>query len=317
MIKKKIFKWVGGKKWLKEPLSNVIKNQCSFNPEIDTYIEPCSGGLGSFLSLSETLIESNIKKVYLNDINEVLISTFKHLKVKNFDLFNEYLLIEKVYANKIPAGYKEIKKNMEKDDIKKNLTKARDFYLKSRVEYNKIKDTDSIRRSALFIFLMQHAFNGVYRENNSGGFNVPYNWEPNIINVYSMQKIFEAYKTLFLRFDVVFSNLDIFDFFETEEIKEMNWKRVICYIDPPYMNEKNNELKYTAGGFGKPAQNRLLSTAKEIGIINIIYSNYDFKLFRNFADLNGLAVKQLSRNSRINPSKSKNINELLIYKEYK
>lgn len=316
MIKKKIFKWVGGKKWIKEPLVEIIKVHYDNNKNIDTYIEPCAGGLGSFLSISESLIKRNIKKVYLNDVNEVLISTFKDLYASNISLFEEYIRMEKEYESRIPKSYRVIEKGMTKEDIKENLESARDYYLERRTEYNSIKNVHSLKRSALFIFLMQHAFNGVYRENNNGGFNTPYNWEPKIASQFSMKIIFEEYKHLFSHFDIEFSSKDIFEFLNDMQSRNINWNNVICYIDPPYMNKKNNELKYSAGGFGKEVQLTLLGVIELNGITNIIYSNHDFPVFRDFAKRNGLRIRALSRNSRINPAKSSTICELLIYKDY-
>jgi len=316
MIKKKIFKWVGGKKWIKDSLIDIIKAQYDNNNNIDTYVEPCAGGLGSFLSLSESLIKRGIKKVYLNDVNEVLISTFKDLYASNISLFDEYILIEKEYESRIPKEYREIVKGMQKEDIKENLTSARDYYLERRSEYNRIKTTHSLKRSALFIFLMQHSFNGVYRENNSGGFNTPYNWEPKIASQFVMRSIFEEYKHLFSHFEIEFSSKDIFEFLNDLQERRINWENTICYIDPPYMNVKNNELKYSAGGFGKEVQATLLGVIELTGIVNLIYSNHDFPIFRDFALRNGLKVRALSRNSRINPAKSTTICELLIYKNY-
>lgn len=316
MIKKKVFKWVGGKKWIKEPLVEIVDNHFKNNDKIDTYIEPCAGGLGSFLSIAESLIKRGVKKVYLNDINEVLMSTFEDLYSKNVSLFEEYIIIEKEYESRIPKNYKEIKEGMTKEDIKENLERAKDYYISRRHEYNSIKNQKSLRRSALFIFLMQHSFNGVYRENKNGGFNTPYNWEPKIASQFNMKSIFEEYKHMFSHFEIKFSSSDIFDFFESLKKESINWNNAICYIDPPYMNKKNNELSYSAGGFSKDSQIILLGLIELTEIPNIIYTNYDFEVFREFAKRNNLRVRALSRNSRINPAKSKKICELLIYKLY-
>ena len=99
--KKKLFKWVGGKKWIKDPLIDIVNNQVEGNRKIDTYIEPCVGGLGSFLAIANTLVSRGIKNVYLNDINEVLISTFRDLQKNNRSLYDEYIRIEKEYESRI------------------------------------------------------------------------------------------------------------------------------------------------------------------------------------------------------------------------
>ncbi len=311
--RKKLFKWVGGKKWIKEPLIDIVKQQKENNTSIDTYIEPCVGGMGSFLAVAESLIARGIKNVHLNDVNEVLITTFTHLQKKNISLFDEYMRIEKEYEVRIPKEYRTIEKEMSKEDIKDALKPAQTFFLDKREEYNRIKNTPSIRRSALFIFLMQHVFNGVYRENKKGGLNTPYNWEPKIANQIEKQLLFSAYKKVFNHFNLHFSSVDIFQFLKEVPV---NWNNTICYIDPPFMNEKNNELKYNKDHFTKQKQKELLELIESEGIINIIYSNHDFPLFVEFADKLDLTVRKFFRSNRINPANATKIAELLIFKNY-
>lgn len=314
MIQKKLFKWVGGKKWIKDPLIKIIKNQAANNDQIDTYVEPCVGGLGSFLSIAETLISLNIKNVYLNDVNEVLITTFKYLQTKNTSLFEEYIRIEKEYESKIPREYRDDSIKRTKEDIKKGLADANIFFKEKRAEYNSIKTEASIRRSALFIFLMQHVFNGVYRENKKrGDLNTPYNWKANVASMFVMQNIFAQYKTLFSHFNLQFSSEDIFKFLDNPNI---NWSKTIMYVDPPFMNEKNNELSYNQYKFDKKRQLLLLELLNKINIQNLIFSNHDFKIFRSFAEQLDLEISVHYRKSRINPLKPEEVPELLIYKKY-
>ena len=70
--------------------------------------------------------------------------------------------------------------------------------------------------------------------------NTPYNWEPKIAGQLEKQQLFSAYKNMFEHFELHFTSKDIFSFFEGLNV---NWENTICYIDPPFMNEKNNELK--------------------------------------------------------------------------
>lgn len=312
--KKKLFKWVGGKKWIKEPLTEIIKNQTSGNTNIDTYVEPCVGGLGSFLAVAEILISRGVKKVYLNDINEVLITTFQFLQKKNTSLYEEYIRIEKEYEAKIPRDYRVINKQlMSKEDIKKNLKEPQLYFLAKRDEYNRIKSQPTLRRSALFLFLMQHVFNGVYRENKSGELNSPYNWEPKIAGQHEKQILFTSYKRVFEHFELHFTSKDIFTFLDELNV---NWENTICYIDPPFMNEKNNELKYSKDQFTKENQKQLLKKIEDKNIYNIIYSNHDFPLFVEFADQLELKAKRFFRSNRINPTNASRISELLIFREF-
>ncbi len=311
--KKKLFKWVGGKKWIKDPLNDVVENQIKGNSNIDTYVEPCVGGLGSFLAISNKLISSGIKNIYLNDVNEVLISTFRDLQKSNRSLYEEYIRIEKEYETRIPKEYRILRKEMAKEDIKKALKPAQLFFLEKRLEYNQLKNNPSLKRSALFIFLMQHVFNGVYRENNKGELNSPYNWEPKIAYQEEKIKMFSAYKNLFEKFHLQFSSKDIFTFLDEINV---NWENTICYIDPPFMNKKNNELKYNKDQFTKEKQKELLEQIKKRKIYNLIYSNHDFDLFIDFANELDFNVKKFYRSNRINPANATRVAELLIYRSY-
>ena len=315
MIQKKIFKWVGGKKWIKDSLNEIIIKQINFNPNINTYIEPCAGGLGSFLSVAETLLKANVKKIYLNDLNEVLISTFENLQKNNVSLFNEYIRIEKMYEYKVPVEFRSGKNKFTKQETKEALSDARDFFLEMRTEYNLIKHENSIKRSALFIFLMQHVFNGMYRENKSGFLNTPYNWSANVASSFVMKNIFSQYKKMFSNFNIVFSSKSLFEFL-IDMNDTIDIKNTICYIDPPFMNEKNNELSYTSLRFTKKDQIDLLSSLTSINFKHIIYSNHDFPIFHFFAEQNELTVKVKYRNSLINPLKPLSVPELLIYREF-
>ena len=88
---------------------------------------------------------------------------------------------------------------------------------------------------------MQHCFNSVYRENKSGGFNSPYNWETGVPNFDLKLEIFNEYSEIFNKFDIEFYNESCFTFLD--KLKEIIPESLL-YCDPPYLNEDKSENKY-------------------------------------------------------------------------
>ena len=131
-----ILKWPGGKKWLLKEVSHLIP------AKINHYIEPFLGGGSFFFALSKNdLLPSKISKGYLSDINPRLIKVFNELKEN-------------------PSGlYKKTKALVNKH--------SDEHYYAIRDKFNKDEAPEK------FLYLNRTCFNGVYRENNSGAFNVP------------------------------------------------------------------------------------------------------------------------------------------------
>lgn len=136
MIEPKPFvKWAGGKRQI---ISQLL--QCSPS-RFDEYYEPLLGGGALFFKLSAL---GKIKHAYLNDNSKTLIDAYKTIKEKPHDLIAE------------------LKSGKYKND---KVT----FY-----EIRKEQPTDLVKATARFIYLNKTAFNGLYRVNSKGEFNVPY-----------------------------------------------------------------------------------------------------------------------------------------------
>jgi DNA adenine methylase len=138
-------KWVGGKSKL---ISEIDRNLPDIIKDDFTYVEPFLGGGAVFFHL---ISNYKIKNAYLNDLNIHLINTY-------IDLRDNYRLLCKFL--------KDIQLEYENSEDKKN------YYLNKRKEFNSIKK--SIEKSSLFIFLNKTGFNGMYRENSKGEFNIPF-----------------------------------------------------------------------------------------------------------------------------------------------
>ena len=148
---KPFIKWVGGKGQLISTIENELPAYLFKNTQT-TYVEPfVGGGAILFWILKNTKIENAI----INDINS--------------DLTKAYLTVKKNVAELILC----LKEFQKKYDNLSDLTKRTDYYLENREKYN-TKTLDDIENTALFIFLNKTCFNGLYRVNSKGKFNVPF-----------------------------------------------------------------------------------------------------------------------------------------------
>lgn len=311
MVKSKLFNWIGGKKWLSTALNEAVELKLSDNT-LEYYIEPFAGGLGSFISLSDKLAAFGVKKVILNDINTTIINTYKHIKNNNEVLFTAYMAVEEKYNATIPEKAFTLHKTKEKEVLKQELAQSCAFFNDAKKIYNRIKNDGSIEASAYFLYLMEHCFNSVYRENKKGEFNVPYNWEPGVVSVDVKKRSFKEYQQLFLEFDIEFTNLDVFTFLNE---KQALFDKALFYFDPPYLNEDIGENKYNKDHFDKNSQLMLLEYYKKIN--HLIFSNHMVSLFEVFCNGNGLIYHTYYRNNIMNSDitkRSQKVAEILAIK---
>ena len=139
-------KWVGGKRQL---LDRIIPMMPA---EYGTYHEPFLGGGAVFFA-------ERPQCAYLNDINAQLVACYRAIKSNPDAVISASGEIDAAYA-------------ATPDDEKKR------FYYDRREEFNGLVTADSdddIAVAALFLFLNRHCFNGLYRVNRKGLFNVPFN----------------------------------------------------------------------------------------------------------------------------------------------
>ena len=223
---KPFVKWVGGKTQLLDDIKKALPRNLSQINDV-TYIEPfVGGGAVLFWILQEY---PNITKAIINDINEELICTYRVIKS---DV--EKLILE---LTRIQAEYLAL------NDIAR-----KDYFLSQRERYNE-KNNSDIETAALFIFLNRTCFNGLYRVNSKGKFNVPY-------GRYTNPKICDEET---LRADsVVLQRVEILcgDFAQTGKYADDN---VLYYFDPPYrpLTETSAFTSYAKDGFDDAEQTRL------------------------------------------------------------
>ena len=140
-------RWAGSKKKILNEMLN------AFKPNKENYIECFLGSGVVLINVLKNNDKLNYKNFYVNDINSNIINFYKLLQKKPDYLIKHISELVKVY-NSYDASEKE------------------KYYYELRKQFNEEKALD--KKSILFCFLMKTGFNGVYRENKAGKFNVPF-----------------------------------------------------------------------------------------------------------------------------------------------
>ena len=234
MNAKPFLKWVGGKGQLLTQLEAALP--ISLYDNEFTYIEPFVGGGAMLFFMLQKF--PNIKRVIINDININLTEAYKNIKYYPDELVLKLKDIEKEYLN------------ITNEDSRK------DFYLRMRTLFNN-KDITSIEKTMLLIFLNRTCFNGLYRENSKGEFNVPFGKysNPTICN----EDVIYADSELLNKFDVEINNGDF-------EIMTDDNNLTFYYFDPPYrpISETSSFNSYVKGSFDDNEQERLANFCKKL-----------------------------------------------------
>lgn len=225
-IAKPFVKWVGGKTQLLDEVEKSLPKDLHRYEEL-TYIEPFVGGGAVLFWILQKY--PNIKRAIINDINPDLICTYKVIKCDAQKLIDKLDSIQTEYISLSPDGRKE-------------------YFLQKRKEYN-TKGYSDLENAALFIFLNRTCFNGLYRVNSKGAFNVPH-------GKYANPKICD--KENLLAVSELLQKVEILcgDFAKTEDYATSN---SLFYLDPPYkpLSETSSFTSYSKEGFNDAEQIRL------------------------------------------------------------
>lgn len=213
---KPFLKWVGGKGQLLEQFEALLPKK------YNAYFEPFIGGGAVFFSIKP-------KKAHINDINETLVNTYLHIK------------------NDVDKLIQSLKK-LEKEFISKDNDSRKEFYYSLREKYNSLPASD-FKKSLYFLFFNKTAFNGVYRENSKGGFNVPMGSykNPKIVDEQNLRAVAEA-----------LSNTKITSGSFYDAVKNAKAGDFV-YFDPPYhpLSETSSFTSYSKDSFSKDDQIKL------------------------------------------------------------
>ena len=229
---KPFVKWAGGKGKLLPTLEANLPLDFNKQQEV-TYIEPFVGGGAMLFYMLEKY--PNIRRIIINDINLGLINCYRTIKDNHKALISE--------LSQLHNKFYELESIEEK----------RCLYYSLRDEYNMIPvdERNTIRTAALFVFFNRTCFNGLYRENNQGNFNVPYGKyvRPNICNE---QVVTDAHNVL-QHVEILHGNYaNVLEFVDWNEYN-------FFYLDPPYrpLLKANNFKQYTMNAFGDQEQEEL------------------------------------------------------------
>ncbi len=294
MAKAKPFvKWVGGKTQLIDQLEALLP--ADFDKwENVTYIEPFVGGGAMLFYMLQT--HSNIKSAIINDINPDLTTCYKVVRDKPSELILSLKKIQNEYYT------------LCSEDARKQ------FFIEMRDEFN-TKALNPIRNTTLFFFLNRTCFNGLYRVNKSGRFNVPFGryttpmiCDPNTI--YADSELLQDVEIL------------TGDYQETLMYAKGN---TLFYFDPPYrpLNNTSSFNDYTKEAFNDYAQRRLKGFCDNVDKAGyqFMLSNSDCKdmFFDELYSQYEIERVWASRSVNANASKRGRLTEILVrnYKQTK
>lgn len=294
---KPFLKWAGGKTQL---LSTIFEELPEDIDELTTYVEPFVGAGAVFIKFLEN---DSFDKYVINDVNPRLINLYKVIKEDIDLLINLLIELRETYLSL----------SIENDDRK-------EMYYEIRDKFNS-NDIGRIELAAYFIFLNKTCFNGLFRENAKGGFNVPigsYEKNPDIFEEKELREL--SYKLNEKNRSgenkVIILNKSY------EELEEYIEQNTFVYFDPPYRPVTVGGFNaYNKSGFNDDSQRRLSEFFEKVSMkgAKLMLSNSDPRnldkeddffdvLYRNFN------IKRIYANRSINSKGSArgDISELLI-----
>jgi DNA adenine methylase len=296
---KPFIKWVGGKSQLLEQYESFypqdLKNGC-----VKDYIEPFLGGGALFFSISE---KYNIRNAYLTDLNRDLILSYKVIQ-KKAEVLLDFL-----------KDYQEIYYKTKEDKRNELFLSIRKHFNEQRFEINYKKFSENwIPRVAQFIFLNKTCFNGLFRLNSKGEFNVPFG-KYKTASICDEENILAVSNAL-QRAEVIYAEYSYC-------YKKVNDSSFV-YFDPPYrpITPTSNFTTYTGSEFSDKQQIELAQffqkLDKEKGA-KLMLSNSDSTNINPKDDFfkkaySGYNIFKVSANRAVNCNGTKRgkINELLI-----
>lgn len=293
---KPFLKWAGGKSQLLPKLDNLYPHSLRMG-QIDNYIEPFIGGGAVFFDLMQRF---HFKKAYISDINHDLILTYKIVQ-------NE--------VGQLIDCLKEFQNNYERLNEEGRL----ELFLKIRTQFNYEKvnhnyDNLCVERAAQLIFLNKTCFNGLFRVNSKGGFNVPFGKYPtppivNELNLKAASQVLQKVEIKAANYEACLDKVD---------------EKTLVYFDPPYrpLSKTSSFNAYSNSEFGDREQKRLAQFFKILHNekkAKIMLSNSDPKNENendNFFDdlFSDFNIHRIAASRAINSNGQKRglINEILI-----
>jgi DNA adenine methylase len=248
-LAKPFLKWAGGKTQLLEQFELFLPQQLK-EGRIEKYFEPFLGGGAVFFDLIK---KYSVNEVFLNDINQDLVLAYQVIKNNPYGLIKKLSELEKKYHKSYFSQREEI------------FYKIRENYNKQRLEFDykvlSLKECtslsqDSLLRVSWLIFLNKTCFNGLYRTNRQGEFNVPFGKykNPKICDDNNILEVAQILQNVTL----VSGNYNSLDCFIDNQS--------FVYLDPPYrpINKTSSFTTYAKSGFNDQNQIELSKYYKHL-----------------------------------------------------
>lgn len=234
---KPFLKWAGGKSQLLNDIRNLYPD--GLGKTITKYAEPFVGG-GAVLF--DILSSYNMKEIYISDINKELINTYCVVRDDVDSLLSLLHQLEKEY---LPLDHDQRK----------------DYYIKKRARFNELKmindvEKELVETAALMIFLNRTCFNGLYRVNKSGRFNVP-------IGAYKKPRICDSENLRLISSALQNVKIEWGDYKQSAGFIDA---QTFVYFDPPFrsLHQTANFVSYNEVPFDDSAQCELAEFVKEM-----------------------------------------------------
>ena len=267
-MSKPVLKWAGGKTQI---LHEIVPRLPS---DYNHYHEPFFGGGAVFFDLQPP-------NGTINDLNSRLMNFYRVVRDRPDEL---------IEANK--------EHQRDIDDLGEEETE--EYYYERRDEFNDLRQhglcENEIKEASLLLFLNRSCFNGLYRENQSGEFNVPFGsrHSPDVVREDRIRSVHRALQNTDIR------NQDF------TYIRHVAKEDDAVYFDPPYkpVSDTANFEDYLAGGFGAEKQEELRDLAVELhkkGVSVTISNSWPArKLYENDAVPDAFEVEPITANRTIN-----------------
>lgn len=268
----KFVKWAGGKRQLIDQFKPL------FPRKFNRYLEPFVGSGAVFFYIIQNF---KPKEIILSDINEELINAYKIIKTD----------VEKLII--------ELKQHKEY-----HLAKGKPYYLTIRA--TNPKDLPKLERAARFIYLNKTCFNGLYRVNSKGQFNVPMGAykNPSIVQEEKLRLASKLLKNV---------KLKVMSF---EKVLTLAKKGDFIYFDPPYypLKNKNSFTNYTKDSFMEKEQEKLAEVFINLdrkGCL-VMLSNSDTKFIKDLYHKYNIKLVQATRMINSDGKNRGKINEIVV-----
>lgn len=265
-----VVKWVGGKRQLITEIDKYIPSQ------ISTYYEPFLGGGAVFFYLQP-------KKAVVNDINKELINLYQVIQ----DNVEE--LIEDLKKHKNEPDYFYSIRELDRDlEVYKKLT--------------------PVERASRIHYLNKTCYNGLFRVNSQGQFNVPFGRykNPNIVNEITLRAVSNYFNSAKITFKCC-------DF---EEAVKGARKGSFIYFDPPYdpVSDTSSFTGYDKGGFDRQEQKRLKKLCDKLNRrgIKFLLSNSETEFILDLYRDYKIEIVQAKRSINSKGNKRGEVNEVLV-----